>query len=363
MSAEMTLRERVRVALQGGMPDQVPFTCYENMLPQREARRRLRELGLAAFNRVEPYRVRRERVSVEAREVKGDKYPAILTTYDTPVGTLTQKQYVGPGYGSLWTKEYLIKRPEDYAVFEFIIRDARYEPDIDGFLAIDVGYGEYGMAVPRAADPPAQLVWRRYAGLERFFLDWFDCRAEVMRVLDALAESNRQIWQIVANTPSEFCCSGGNLSGDIIGPPMFRQLISPHFEQEAGFMGPAGKRTLNHMDGLMRSLLGVVAECPLDIIEAFNPAPDGNVSVAEARDAWPGKALSINFPSSVHLATQSRIRAMTIDLLRQAAPGQGFVMGITEDVPAGVLVESFTTIARTLNEFGKCPLDPDALPR
>ena len=361
MSAGMTPRERVRTALKGGMPDQVPFICHESILPQGEARKRLRELGLAAFARVEPYRIRRERVTVETREVAGEKYPAVVTVYDTPVGTLTQKQYVGPGYGSLWTKKYLIKRPEDYAVFEFVIRDAQYEPDIDRFLAIDAGFGENGIAVPRAADPPMQLVWRRYAGLERFFFDWYDCREEVMRVLDALGESNRQIWKIVANTPSEFCSSGGNVSGDTVGPPMFRRLILPHFEEEAGFMRPAGKRTLNHMDGMMRSLLDVIADCPIDIIEAFNPAPDGDVSVAEAREAWPGKVLSINFPSSVHLASQTRIRNMTIDLLRQAAPGQGFVMGVTESVPTDVLVESFTTIATTLNEFGTCPLEPDAL--
>jgi hypothetical protein len=29
-------------------------------------------------------------------------------------------------------------------------------------------------------------MWRRYGLLELFFLDWFDCRDEVMRVLDAL---------------------------------------------------------------------------------------------------------------------------------------------------------------------------------
>jgi hypothetical protein len=127
-------------------------------------------------------------------------------------------------------------------------------------------------------------------------------------------------------------------------------------------MRAAGKRTLNHMDGLMRSLLDVVRDCPIDVIEAFNPKPDGNVSVAQAREAWPEKVLSINFPSSIHIASPERIRDMTIDLLRQAVPGQGFVMGITENVPSRVIVESFTTIATTLNQFGRCPLDPDTLP-
>jgi hypothetical protein len=363
MPTPMTPRERALTALRGDMPDQIPFLCYTDMIPPGPARQRLHELGLAAFDRIEPYRIRRNAVTVETRQIRDETYPAVLTTYHTPIGTLTQKQIVGPGYGSLWTKEYLIKRPEDYAVFEFILRDAIYEPDIDGFLATDRAYGENGLAVPRAADPPVQYAWRRFAGLERFFLDWYDCRDEVMRVLNALAESNRQIWQIVANVPGEFCGSGGNISAETIGPALFRELVLPHFEAEAAIMGPAGKRTLNHMDGRIRVLLDVAAESPVDIIEAFNPKPDGDVSVAEARAAWPGKVLSINFPSSVHLAAPERIREMTIDLLRQAAPGQGFLMGITENVPAQRMVESYTTIAQTLNQFGACPLDADALPR
>ncbi len=59
-----------------------------------------------------------------------------------------------------------------------------------------------------------------------------------------------------------------------------------------------------------------------------NMLPDG----AEAREAWPDKALSINFPSSVHLTGQRKIEGMTLELLRQAAPlagGAGFVVGIT----------------------------------
>ena len=365
MPARMTLRERATTALEGRMPDQIPFTCYSNMLPDGAEGRRLQELGLTAFARIPPYKIRRQRVEVETREITGDRYPEVITVFRTPVGTLTRRQIVEPGYGSLWTSEHLIKGPEDYRVFEFILRDEIYEPDIDGFLARDAEFGDFGLAVPRAADPPMQELWRRNSGLERFVLDWYDCPEEVNRVLAAMAERNKTIWKIVADTPSQFCSSGGNISGDTVGPPLFNELIMPHFEAEAEFMHPAGKRTLNHMDGMMKALVDTVARCPIDIVEAFNPTPDGNVSVGEAREAWPDKALSINFPSSMHLTGQEKIKGMTLELLRQAAPlagGAGFVVGITEDVPADVLIDSFVTIAQTLNESGRCPLDPGSLP-
>ena len=37
MTAKMTPRERIRTALMGQMPDQIPFNCYEFILPQGDA--------------------------------------------------------------------------------------------------------------------------------------------------------------------------------------------------------------------------------------------------------------------------------------------------------------------------------------
>lgn len=354
----MTLRERVACALRGGMPDQIPFTCYPGSAPVSRA---LEELGAATFVRIPPYRTHFPNVTVQPRDITWRGLPGKETVYTTPAGTLSQKLYIESGYGSQWVKEHFVKEPEDYAVLEFVFRDAVIEPDLDGFREQDRKLGDTGLAVPRAADPPSQELWRRFTGLERFALDWYDCRSEVERVLDALRERNEKIWQIVADMPDEFCASGGNLSGDLVGPAMFDELILPHFQAEAAIMHPTGKRLVNHMDGMLHSLLDSIGKCPVDVVEAFNPSPDGNVSVAEARAAWPEKAILINFPSSIHLAPPERVRQITIELLGQAAPGAGFIVGITENVPASVAEQSMGTIARALNEYGQCPLGLDML--
>ena len=355
MAEKMTLRERVSAALKGEMPDQIPFTTYPNFVPD-DVLARLGGLGLAIFQRVPPFKRHRPNVTVEREEICGEKYPTFITRFKCPVGELTQKEVVEPGYGSAWITEYLVKRPEDYAVLEFFIRDEVIESDIDQFAERDKEIGDRGMAVPNAADPTMQELWRRYTGMERFSLDWFDCRDEVRRVLDALLERNREIWQIAADAPSDFCISGGNISGDIIGPPMFEELVMPHFLAEAESLEGSGKRTLNHMDGFLQSLKESIAGCPVNVVEAFNAPPDGNLSVTEARRAWPDKVVSINFPSSVHLQSLDMVRETTIDLLRQAIPGDRFVMGITEDVPLHLVPKTLATIAETLNEFGRCPL-------
>jgi hypothetical protein len=107
------------------------------------------------------------------------------------------------------------------------------------------------------------------------------------------------------------------------------------------------------MDGLSRRLVNNIARSPVDIIEAFNPLPDGDMSVKEALDAWPGKSVSINFPSSIHLASDDVIRETTIGLIRESAPGNRFILGITEDVPPERVMHNLTIIGETIHEYGK----------
>jgi len=121
-------------------------------------------------------------------------------------------------------------------------------------------------------------------------------------------------------------------------------------------MHKKGKRLVAHMDGMMRCLVDSVRKVDVDIIEAFTPPPDGDLSVVEALESWEDKVLWLNFPSSIHLAEPEQIREITIGLLKEAAPGRRFLIGVTENIPHGVWERSLTTITETINQYGKCPI-------
>ncbi|HUW59218.1 MAG TPA: hypothetical protein VMZ92_21465, partial [Planctomycetota bacterium] len=77
----------------------------------------------------------------------------------------------------------------------------------------------------------------------------------------------------------------------------------------------------------------VIGETDLDYIEAFTPAPDTDMTLAEARAAWPDKVLWINFPSSVHLRSDDRVEAFTVEMLSELDSVDGLIVGVTEDMP------------------------------
>jgi hypothetical protein len=102
-----------------------------------------------------------------------------------------------------------------------------------------------------------------------------------------------------------------------------------------------------------------IAETSLDYLEAFTPAPDTDMTLAQARQAWPDKALWINYPSSVWLRSDEEMEQVTVDLLKQAAPGNGLLIGVTEDVPDGRLFPGLKAIDRAIHDHGRLPISAD----
>jgi hypothetical protein len=81
------------------------------------------------------------------------------------------------------------------------------------------------------------------------------------------------------------------------------------------------------------------------------PAPDTDLTLSEALAAWPDKVLWVNFPSSLHLASPEVIEQTTRELIETAAPGNRFILGITEDVPEDRWQESLLLMARVIHEM------------
>lgn len=348
----MTIKERIYTALRGQMPDRVPWTIYRGLLPENETSRKLRSLGLGLVLNHGCYTANTPNVQVEDKQ-EGEYH---VRTYHTPSGNLSQKTRTEPGYGSSWTKEHLIKKPSDYEILKFIIEDAVYEPNYQSFIEATSNVGEDGIVMTSVKRMPFQRLWIQFAGIERLSIDLHENRSAVESVLETMMEKDREIWDIVADSPAEFVWCPDNITGVVTGPELFERYHAPYYREVADVMHSKDKRVVVHMDGMMKSLVEPVSKLNIDVIEAFTPPPDGDLSLASARSAWKDRVIWINFPSSVHIAKPQQIQGTTKRLLSQAVPGDRFLVGVTENIPSTAWEQSLSVITETINRYGICPL-------
>ena len=241
----------------------------------------------------------------------------------------------------------------------FMVKDQRYAPAYEAYHKARAQMGGDAFLKTGAPGVPLHDITYRFMGLETFSMEWAERQDKVLSLHEAMIENQREIYHIVARSPALAVTCGGNYSSEVLGKQCLVEYVLPHWEEIGAVLHKDGKLLGCHLDANNQLWAQEIGASALDWIEAFTPAPDTDMTLAEARAAWAGKTLFINFPSSMHLQPPHVIAETTRQLLKEVAPGDRFIMEITENVPNNRWRESFAAILKTCNKFGKLPIDPN----
>lgn len=347
-----TPRKRFETALRGEMPDRVPAVLWNNKFPGDDTDQALLDAGTCIVYKSSVYDIEYEGIEIQVQEWVGeDGLPRRHKTYRTPCGDLEELDVVYPD--TVWHQELPFRGPEDYDALITLVESQQFIPRYDRFQAHDEFYGPSGIGRPATEATPMLKILYRMLGVETFATEWFDRRDHVMALYNALLDARRRRLPILAESPAQFFVVEANVAFDIVGPKRFRELYIPPIEEACEVLHASGKLAGAHLDSNNRGLAPLVAQTRVDFIESFTPPPDCDMSISEAREAWPGKTLYCNFPSSVHHGGPSVVRAKVQELMAEAAPGSGFLLGVLENVPRN---DTLVPLSKAIWDFGKTPI-------
>jgi hypothetical protein len=360
----MTCSERIEAIFKGEMVDQVPFVLKGWRVPSCRAERDLRNDGMGIMDACSVYRTRSPNVSTKTVQYSESGQALQRTIVETPVGEVTwvsRRMAAEKTEATTWLIEPPFKGPEDYKVLRFMAEDKVYEPAYEGFLKAQAQMDGDAFFKTTAPGMALHTIMYTFMDVEIFSIEWADHRDELIALHEAMAENQRDIYQIIAQSPAWVVQCGGNYASEVLGKQRFIDFVLPHWEDVCGILHEGDKLVGCHLDANNKLWAEEVGASDLDWIEAFSPAPDTDMTVADARVAWPGKTLFVNFPSGLHLESSEVIAQHTRQILKDAAPGDRFIVGITENVPENRWRESFRTILDTCRECGTLPIDVSRL--
>jgi len=272
----------------------------------------------------------------------------------TPVGELFTIER--PAGFTTWHIKKLFQKPEDYKALMFMVKDQRVEPNYEPYAKAEREFGEDAIFRAALGATPLHEIMISWMGVETFAVEWAERRDEIEKLYQAMVEKRREVYPIVAQSPALHSNYGGNETGSVMGRERFEKYVLPNYLEAAEVMHQHGKFVGAHLDGLNKVWAEIVAKSNLDYVEAFTPAPDSDMSMADAFRAWPGKLLWIHFPSSVQLARHEVIAETARQIIRASAPDHRLVIGITENIPEDRWQQNLLTISRVINEEGVYPL-------
>ncbi len=249
----------------------------------------------------------------------------------TDIGEL-HEHYLGAGGGVLdWRMEYAVKKPEDYTILKRAFEDSRYELDDTQFLASEEDLKERGITLAHAGRTPFQRIMIDYAGLERFSYDFADGVSELFELLEMMNSQIIDQFQEISRSKARYVKLWENIGIDAAGPQAYRDHVVPVYEKILELFRDTSQELIVHYDGNIRLISEDIGRMGFQI-DSLTPPPEGDMSVAEARNAWPETFLWIH-PSLNWFQLPLEELTAHIRGLAEEAEGRRFCFEMSERVP------------------------------
>lgn len=326
-----SVRSRLERALAGAPVEWPVYAVYDWFVKHRPIDwPSLFGQGLGQIVHADLVRVERPHLEIVETRKTIDGRELRTVRWITDRGEL-QESYVGE-----WQREHLVKTADDYRVLRRAFEDTCYTATAEFFEQAEAELGDNGITLgvlgwaPLRRTPLLQ-VQIDFAGPERLALDLADEVPELIDLLELLSALTLNKLREAAKTPARYIKLWENLAIETIGVRHYRRRIVPMYRQILDILRPAGKRLLVHYDGKLRVIADDIARLDFDI-DSLTPAPEGDLSAAEARACWPDKFLWLHPPLGWFREPAAVLAERVRQMARDAGPCRYCLM-ISEDVP------------------------------
>jgi len=256
------------------------------------------------------------------------------TTLKTPVGEIYTTAKITHHATPLWPQKPWLVTAEDYRVRTWIAEHTEIRPAHDRYHTMVKQVGPWGLVFPTVSRTPIQSILVDLAGLEQFSYHLADLEEEMMALHEALLREYREIVEIVAEGPGRFVAGLENFTAETIGPARYERFLLPVYKSYLPMLHEAGKIIGTHYDGKLASVKHLIAEAPMDVIESLTEPPEGDMTLAECREAWPDKLFWSNINVSKFDLPTEQLQEDIRRCVDAAAPdGRGLAFEISEDLP------------------------------
>ena len=252
---------------------------------------------------------------------------------ETPVGTVTQTSKSGYSY------DHWVKKIEDLKVIQYLVENTEFKFNEGGYkLAEEIMNPDYGLSTAYYFRSPYMKCVINYIGFEKTIIFLRKNPREMESFMNALEEWDRKQYEkVICPSPLKWVNFGENIDGNLSPPPYFKKYLMEYYYSRVKMLKNSGKFSFIHIDGSFKSLLPLLAELPMDGIEALTPPPQGDVEIEDiykyTKDS--GKILLDLIPATLFMKEfpESRLEEETKKIIDLFYPN--LILGISDELCMG----------------------------
>jgi uroporphyrinogen-III decarboxylase len=310
----MTSRQRLLVAMGGGIPDRLPVTTHHLMpyflntyldgmstaeffdrfgldaihwtsptKPDRSEDQRLRRIQIGHDLRPEEIETAEWRIEQLPTREKWVRHFRIVTPRGTLTTTIEFNEHTS------WSTEPPIKDKEDAGLLADFLPSVAC--DVEAVNQLATALGQRGIvrggivSFPIYGQPGSWQDSACLVGIERLILETFDEPGWVHSLLRILHRRKMDYIRSLAGARYDLLeLGGGGASTTVIAPRIFAEFVAPYDGELIACAHEMGQRIVYHTCGGMMPILEQIADMGPNAMETFTPpAMGGDVDLAQAK--------------------------------------------------------------------------------
>ena len=274
----------------------------------------------------------------------------LRTTWTTPVGSLTELIQYDELKLSHRRTEYRLKKPEDFKVLEYILRDERWYWDQEAYEKHMTQFARFGPLQFYFRRSPLQNLFIDEMGFENTIFAMNDYPDVIQRYMKAESDADDAMYDVLRDCPVQYLNFGENIDARMDPPNLWLEYLIPYYRRRTDQLHGAGKFVHIHIDGSMKPLLPHLRECPWDGIEAATPVPQGDVTLEEIKEAIGEMVLLDGIPALYFLPLypEGELLRCVEKIVELFYPR--LVLGISDEIPPDGDIERVRMVGKMLKD-------------
>ncbi|MFH1970717.1 MAG: uroporphyrinogen decarboxylase family protein [Verrucomicrobiota bacterium] len=372
----MTSKERITIAMQGGVPDRVPVTLgLSEMVPVRYFTD-----DYVKFFWIEKIPMWKARVETEFDRFGADCFmhlgenpspsdpPVEITNVKETPGEVNYTNIIHTKHGDLSAEYTISSKAPVSRIAPFVkspeadcakVMDLLKNPDTKDLAQINSAYKEIGARAHAGYWLPMPVDWwDSLRGTQNMIMDLCDYPGLMQKIFSAYTEYAQTLMNyVLQNTPLDSVGLGGSsTSMSVISPDLHREYSLAFGKTICAVAHKHGKPVQYHMCGKSRKALPITAEMGVDGFDALESPPTGDVDLAEVKKKFGPKVSLRGNVNSIHVMLNGKPEDIEKDIIRcmeSAKAGGGYILGVGDQTPYHTPEENLRAFVEYGKQYGK----------
>jgi len=193
-----------------------------------------------------------------------------------------------------------------------------------------------------------------------FLKSFYTNRSLIEKLCDLETNYSIELAKNVADMGAEAVILGHDFAdnkGPFVNPKLLREIVFPRIRKVVQTLKKRGVFVIKHTDGNITTLIQDFIEIGFDAIHPLEPKAGNNI--AEIKKEYGDKIClmgNVDCAYTLSFGTEKDVEKETIECIRVASPGGGYILGSSHSLHHGVKLENVLTMIRTGRKYGKYPI-------